>query len=93
MQAVARTQSSQILSKRLRGGVPVSRRALEQRVDRSLATQGKRLRRTRGEIALRHLGAAYYVVSNDDSAVAPIDLEALGHELGVLADHERLYID
>jgi hypothetical protein len=51
------------------------------------------LKRTRGEIALRHLGAAYYIVSNDDSAVVPAELEALGRELGVLADHERLFVE
>jgi hypothetical protein len=90
---VARTQSSQILSKRVRGGVPISRRAAEQRIDRSLISQGKRLRRTRGEVAVRTLGP-YFVVSNDDDSVAPVErLEELGRQLGVLASYERLVDD
>jgi hypothetical protein len=90
---VARKQSSSILSKRIRGGVPISRRALEQRVDRSLITQGKRLKRTRGEIAVHAVGT-YFVTWNNDDSVAPVErLEELGRQLGMLASYERLVED
>ena len=74
-------------SKRVRG-VPVSARALFQRLARRLAAEGKQLRSTRGELALRDLGA-HYVVERDNSVV-PIDLEKLGRETGALEAHERL---
>jgi len=69
--------------------VPVSVRALEQRVSRRLALDGKLLKRTRGELALRDLGTAHYVLGKNNSVV-PINLETLGREIGALADHERL---
>ena len=67
--------------------MPVTRRAVEQRLGRLLAAEGKQLRRTRGEIAVRELGT-YYVVTN--GTVAPINLEAFARETGALADYERL---
>jgi hypothetical protein len=87
---MAQSSSQSQSVKRVRG-VPVSQRALEQRVGRLLAAEGKVLKRTRGELALRDLGAHYVV--NRDNSVVPIDLEALAHELGALAGHERLVSD
>jgi hypothetical protein len=89
---VARAQSSQQSSSqpsKVRG-VPVTVRALEQRIARLLATEGKQLKRTKGEIALRDLGP-YYVLHNN--SVFPVELERLARETGALADHERLYIE
>jgi hypothetical protein len=87
--AVARAQSSQQSSSqpsKVRG-VPVTVRALEQRIARLLATEGKQLKRTKGEIALRDLGP-YYVLH--DNSVTPIDLEKFGRELRVLKRYEHL---
>lgn len=87
---MARDQSSSSqISKRVRG-VPVTVRALEQRLDRLLAAEGKKLRRTKGEIALRDLGP-YYILH--DNSVTPVDLEKLGRETGALEPHERLFIE
>ena len=86
---MAREQSSSQSQSVKRGrGVPVSVRALFQRVARRLAAEGKQLKSTRGELALRDLGA-HYVVERDNSVV-PIDLEKLGRETGALEAHERL---
>jgi hypothetical protein len=90
---VARVQSPQSSSKTPKArGLPVTRRALEQRLGRLLAAKGKKLRRTRGEIALRDLGA-YVVVRDGDSSVVPIKLEELGRSTGVLQAYERLIED
>jgi hypothetical protein len=89
---VARAQSSQQSSSKTPKprGLPVTRRALEQRLGRLLAAEGKQLKRTKGEIALRDLGP-YYVLHNN--SVVPVELEALGRELGALADYECLFVD
>jgi hypothetical protein len=91
MRSMTRAHSSPS-SKQRHGGVPVSVRALEQRVSRRLAIDGKLLKRTRGELALRDLGTAHYVLGKNNSVV-PINLEALGREIGALADYERLFVE
>jgi hypothetical protein len=77
--------------KRVRA-VPVTVRALSQRINRLLASKGQELKRTRGVPAIAELGA-YYVRGGNAVVSHHIDLEALGRELGALADHERLFVE
>jgi hypothetical protein len=72
--------------------VPVTARALYQRVNRLLARQGRELKRTRGVPAIEALGS-YYVRGGSAVVSHHIDLEALGRELGALADYERLLVE
>ena len=65
--------------------VPVTVRALVQRINRALASDGKRLRGTRG----RGPGV-YYVVSGSRVTQSAVNLEALGRKLGVLYAWETL---
>jgi len=88
--ARARSSSSQS-SKRVRG-VPVTVRALTQRLNRLLAADGKELKKTRGAPAIDALGA-YYVVGNNSVLSHHVDLEALGRETGALEAYERLIED
>jgi hypothetical protein len=70
--------------------VPITVRALVQRLGRMLAQDGKALKKTRTERARSQVGN-YYVISNTGGIVSHhIELEALGRETGALADHERL---
>lgn len=71
--------------------VPVSHRALWQRIDRQLrATSTRRLRRARG-IGRHTLGDLYMVDLEHNGVVARnVDLEALGREMGVLQAFEGL---
>jgi hypothetical protein len=71
--------------------VPVSYRALYQRVDRVLAKKGQRLRVYRGgSKAGEWLGDLFIVDTNLNVPVeGDVDLEALGKELGVLEPFER----
>ena len=90
---MAREQSSSQSQsvKRVRA-VPVTRRALYQRVNRLLARQGRELKRTRGVPAIEALGA-YYVRGGNAVVSHHVDLETFGRELGALADCERLLIE
>jgi hypothetical protein len=72
--------------------VPVTVRALTQRLNRLLAHDGKELKKTRGAHAVDALGA-YYIVSNNSVLSDHVDLQALGRETGALADYERLLIE
>ena len=65
--------------------MPVTVRALVQRINRVLASDGKRLRGTRG----RGPGV-YYVVSSSRVTQSAVNLEALGRKLGVLHEWETL---
>ncbi len=74
--------------------VPVSRRALMQRINRVLGKKEQALQATRGERARLELGDYYLVHLRAggvlDKRVKP---EALGRELGVLAPYEQLEED
>jgi len=71
--------------------VPVSARALTQRLGRLLARDGKELKKTRGASAIDALGS-YYMLRGNVVFSDHIDLEALGRETGALADYECLII-
>ena len=69
--------------------VPVRPRALFQRVQRALLADGKELRRTRGEPAIRALGALY-VASGNSVVDHHVNLETLARKLGALEAYEQL---
>jgi hypothetical protein len=78
-------------------GVPVSKRALIQRINRQLAKEGQAgqmVKATRGDSARKELGD-YYAVDLGRNAVVSkqVDLEDLGRKLGVLQPYERLEED
>jgi hypothetical protein len=77
-----------------RKGVPVTMRALIQRVNRKLATDGEVLKTTRGARAHQELGD-YYVLNVRMNAVArhDVDPEALGRRIGVLRPWEYVVAD
>jgi hypothetical protein len=74
--------------------VPITHRALFQRVNRVLTKKGNRLRTYRGGRGGRwwsDLGNLYIIDVNRNTIVrGHCDLEKLGKELGVLAAYERL---
>lgn len=71
--------------------VPVSRRAVIARINRKLARDDEQLRTTRGMQAFLDLGDYYTVdVRRNWIARKDVDLDALGRELGVLKDYEKL---
>jgi hypothetical protein len=71
--------------------VPVSKRALAQRISRALEKQGEKLMATRGEGARMELGDFYVIdVSRNFVTAKDVDLESLGRELGVLKPYEAL---
>jgi hypothetical protein len=73
--------------------VPVTARALMQRINRKLAIDGKRLIANRGARAIEELGP-YCVVSGKPGHMyvyrQNVDLQMYGRELGALAEWERL---
>ena len=74
--------------------LPIDQRALTGRINRTLAADGKALRKLRhGERArgFKPVGH-YYVVDMRTSGIVQthVDLEAFARELGVLAPHEEL---
>ncbi|MDQ5871812.1 MAG: hypothetical protein M3547_06345 [Acidobacteriota bacterium] len=72
--------------------VPVSRRALVQRINRVLAKQKRRLLAGRTERVVRDLGRHYVVDAGGSRGCVRdhVDLEDFGRELGVIADYEAL---
>lgn len=70
--------------------VPVSKRALVQRINRKLAAEDKILRASVGAQAA-DLGA-YYTIDTNRNAITgkSIDLETYGRKIGALADFEKL---
>jgi hypothetical protein len=72
--------------------VPVSTRAISQRLNRLLAVEGKELRKTRGGPALDALGR-YYILGNNSVLSHHINLEQFARKLGVLAEHEQLVVE
>ena len=80
---VARAQSKPIF-------VPLTQRALTQRISRALARSGKTLRKARAAPARSRVGD-YFILSDNGGIVAHhIDLQQLGRELGVLQGYEHL---
>ena len=70
--------------------VPVTARALAQRINRKLVADGQRLKATRGSRARLDLGD-YFVVDRRGLAVDTyVDIEELGRELGALQTWESL---
>ncbi len=71
--------------------VPVSERALVQRINRRLAKDGERLKAAAGMRARLELGA-YFVMDISHNCVLhkDVDLEELGRELEVLRPYESL---
>lgn len=71
--------------------VPVTSRALIQRINRRLKPDGEMLKRSRGALAEGELGE-YYTVDFERNVLGytRINLEKYGRELGVLADFESL---
>ena len=71
--------------------VPVLRRAVITRINRSLKPEGQRLRAVRGERARRDLGD-YYVqdFQRNLGLQTHVDVEDFARELGVLKSWERL---
>jgi hypothetical protein len=67
--------------------IPVSKRALVQRINRVIAKEGDQLRATRGRQR-----PTYYIVDVAEDA-RPVNLEELGRKLGVLQPYERLEED
>ena len=79
------------MSKRKVMHVPVTKRALIQRINRVLVKQGEALRTTRGRRWWSNLGDHYTVDVDRNWIVAThVDLEGYGHELGVLQGYERV---
>ncbi len=70
--------------------VPITPKALIQRINRKLRADGEVLKRARGHVAIT-LGE-YFVVDVTRKFVAHhhVDLAELGRELGVLAEWESL---
>jgi hypothetical protein len=74
-----------------KAGIPVTERALIQRVNRVLRSDGRILKVSRGDGARREVGR-YYVVGFDRNAVRTlhVDIQELARELGVMRSFERL---
>jgi hypothetical protein len=71
--------------------IPVTKRALLQRINRKLKASGQHVLATRGTAARREVGEFYQVNVDRNSHVAShVNLERLGRELEVLAPWERL---
>ena len=71
--------------------VPITIRALVQRINRKLAEDGEVLKAPRGARALQELGD-YYILDINLNAVLhkDVDVEELGRELGALKDYEHV---
>ncbi len=71
--------------------VPVSERALVQRINRKLSKQGEMLRKSRGGSAFNTLGDFYSIdIRSNSVASHSIDIEVWGRELAVLHPWEKL---
>ena len=73
------------------GAIPVTMRALLQRINRALAQDDEVLKKTRGARAVQELGDYYVLDFNRNALVEKdVDPEELGRELGILEDYERV---
>lgn len=72
--------------------VPVTMRALMQRINRKLRADDRQLRAARGEGNARHALGDFYLVDFNRNAVIEkdVDPEALGRELAVLRPWEQI---
>ena len=72
--------------------VPVSKRALLQRVNRALRDKGEILKAARSPRVADELGQHFVVRLTGKRIVTQqhVDVEALGRELGVLSEWERV---
>ena len=71
--------------------VPVTVRALVQRINRNLAKDGRALHAARGERARLDVGDFYVIdVSVNGVVKTNVDPEAMGREMGVLQAWERV---
>ena len=71
--------------------VPVSHAALIARINRRLAHDDKRLRKSRSERARQALGEWHIInVNRNLISATDVDPEELARELGILAPYERL---
>lgn len=71
--------------------VPVTTRALIQRINRKLSSEMMQLKTTRGERWRNDLGDYYIIDVNKNIVVrAHLDLEELSKELGCLSPWEKL---
>jgi len=79
------------MAKNTRSTVPVTARALVQRINRKLAEHDLVVRKTRGGRAESELGDFYTLNFRINGIVETrVDLEALGREEAVLRDWEHL---
>lgn len=75
-------------------GVPVTIRALVQRINRKLAADGEILKASRGERARKDLGEYFVLNVRAGTVTKPAaDPEGLGRRLGVLRTWEHLVVD
>ena len=71
--------------------VPVTLRALTQRINRKLATEGQKLLAARGETQKAEVGNHFIIDTEKNVVVAKnVDLEKLGKKLGVIKPFETL---
>ena len=71
--------------------VPVSKRALLQRINRALAKEEEMVKTLRGDRWLHDLGRYYRLDLNRNVIMEKhVDLEETGRQLGVLAKYERV---
>lgn len=74
-----------------RSKVPITHRALVQRINRVLAKEGEQLKSYRGGKWDSDLGRYYIIDLNRNVLVrGDVDLEALGRKLKVLAEYEAI---
>lgn len=70
--------------------VPITERALIQRLRRALAKDGDRLVANRGGAYTEAMGRFWRVNQNNNIIDQDVDLEELGRELNVLREWERV---
>ena len=68
--------------------IPLTQRALYQRLSRALARDGKRLKKTRAAPARSRLGDFFIVNDNGGIVAHHVDLRQLARELDVLRPYE-----
>ena len=72
-------------------GVPVTMRALLQRLNRKLGAEGEVVKAARGEKARQEMGDFFHLDVDRNAIIATdVDPEQLGRKLGVLHPWERI---
>jgi hypothetical protein len=79
------------MKKAIPAKVPISMRALIQRINRKLAPHGRQLKKSRGERARSDFGD-YYVLDTNRNDILDTDahVESLGKWLGCMGEWEEL---